>query len=98
MSGVLGGLLYLANKVGGIALHTLIGSKAWSKNAPGHWFRLIFGGYSLGLFVGIIIYVINRPNTTLAFVLVGIPTLSIFVILLLEFISIVIEDKKDLLS
>lgn len=52
MGGIFGKLLFLINLIGEAVLVILIGKRAWSKNSEERFFRLLFGGYLVGAYLG----------------------------------------------
>jgi|ERR1051325_3119026 TRAP-type uncharacterized transport system fused permease subunit len=58
MGGLLGGILWLVNIIGGGVLYILVGMAAWRDTSKARWIRVLLGGWVLGLVVGLISFYI----------------------------------------
>jgi hypothetical protein len=99
MTGVLGGLLGLADWFGGLVLMVLIGGKGWSPHSSARNVRILFGSYIVGVAVGIVAVVlglVETSNTLRAsvFVFGVIPVCSLVVFLLLEVLRLAIDGEN----
>ena len=64
MGGILGGLLFVIDRAGGLFLFLLVGSNAWRDTENGALLRTCFGGAILGLLVGIglNLFILSKPS------------------------------------
>jgi hypothetical protein len=72
MGGMMGGLHWILDSLGGSLLFLLVGKLGWRNNFVGRWARLILGGAGIGAVIGAILWYLARyqPET------LGWPSLS----------------------
>ena len=104
MGGKSGGLLWLADKIGGIVLYILIGARAFVENDRATWIRLCFGSCVLGLISGLILLIIYwlRPfplgedkTSRYLIVFLAVPALFLVLIYILESIKKSLEKTRN---